>query len=80
MVASKYNICDMENNSLQFNYVQCLNVTPMWKGWFMPPMEYSPNGKDMMAMEYMPKFDSPNGKGMVLWKILFQNGNSHVKR
>ena len=47
----------------------------------MAPMEYSPNGKYVMApMEYIPKFNSPDGKGMILWKIIFGSGNGHVKR
>ena len=33
--------------------------------WNTAPMEYSPNGKDIIApMEYIPKFNSPNEKGM----------------
>ena len=46
----------------------------------MAPMEYSPNGKDIMApKEYIPKFNSPNGKDIVLWRILFRSGDGHVK-
>ena len=38
----------------------------MEKAWFMAPMEYSPNEKDIIApMEYIPKFNSANEKGMV---------------
>ena len=44
----------------------------MEKTWFMAPMEYSPSGKDIMApMNYTLVVNSPNGKGMVLWKIVF---------
>ena len=38
-------------------------------------VEYSPNGKGIMApMEY-----TPNEKGIALWKILFRNGDGHGK-
>ena len=44
----------------------------MEKAWFMAPMEYSPFGRDIMVpMDYTPMVNSPNGKGMVLWKIVF---------
>ena len=44
----------------------------MEKAWFMAPMEYSPFGRDIMApMYYTPMVNSPNGKGMVLWKIVY---------
>ena len=53
----------------------------MEKTWFMAPMEYSPMEKDIMAqMEYTLMVYSPNGKGMVLWKIVFRSGNRHGKR
>ena len=39
----------------------------MEKPWFVAQMEYSPNGKGIMApMEYSLIVYSPNGKGMVL--------------
>ena len=39
----------------------------MEKAWFMAHMEYSPNGKDLMAqMEYILIVYSPNGKAVVL--------------
>ena len=45
----------------------------MEKVWFMAPMEYSPNGKDIMApMDDSPMVYSRNGKAMVLWKIVFE--------
>ena len=76
MVASKYNICDMEKILRNLNYVQCLNIGPIVKAWFMAPMEYSPNREGIMtAMGYIPMIYSPNGKGMVLWKIIFRSGN-----
>ena len=31
-------------------------------------------------MEYSPMVYSPNGKGMVLWKITFGSANRHGKR
>ena len=34
----------------------------------------------LASMEYTPMVYSPNGKGMVLWKILFWSGNGHGKR
>ena len=50
------------------HYVQCLNIAPMEKAWFM-----APNGKGIMAsMEYSLITYSPNGRGMVLWNIVFQ--------
>ena len=40
----------------------------MEKAWFM-----APNGKGIMAsMEYSLITYSPNGRGMVLWNIVFQ--------
>ena len=66
---------------MNLNYVQCLNLIPMEKAWFMAPMEYSPNGKGIMApVEYTPMVCSPNGKVMFLWKIIFRRGNGHGKR
>ena len=44
-------------------------------------MIHGHNEKDIMAlMKYIPKSNSPNGKSMVLWGILFRNGNSHAER
>ena len=60
--------------------VQFLNMTPMKKAWFMAPIEYSSNGKDMVPMKYNLLVYSPNGKGMVLWKVVFGRGNRHGKR
>ena len=37
VVASKYRICDTENNTREFKL--CLNIAPMEKAWFMAPME-----------------------------------------
>ena len=52
----------------------------MGKAWFMVSTEYCPHGKDIVApREYIPKFNSPNGKDMVLWRILSRSGNGHVK-
>ena len=63
------------------NYVQCLNIAPMEKAWFMVPVEYSSNGKDIMApIEIIPKLNNTNGNGKMLWKILYRSGNGHVKR
>ena len=46
------------------SYVQCLNIAPMGKAWFVAPMEYSPNGKDIMTpMEYIsPSLIAPMEK------------------
>ena len=56
------------------------NLSPKEKAWFLARMEYSPNGRDILApMGYTPMVYSPNGKDMVLWKILFQNGNGLSK-
>ena len=39
----------------------------MEKAWFMAPIEYNPNGKDILPpMEYTLMVYIPNGKGMVL--------------
>ena len=63
------------------NHVQCSNLAPVEKAWFMVPMEYSPSGKGIMGlMEYIPMVDSPSGKRYVLWKVLFQSGHGHGKR
>ena len=44
----------------------------MEKAWIMARMEYSPNGKGIMApMEYIPMVYRPNEKSLVLWKIVF---------
>ena len=44
------------------HYVQCLNIAPTEKAWFM-----APNGKGIMAsMEYSLITYSPDGRGMVL--------------
>ena len=49
------------------NYVQCLNIAHIEKAKFMMQMEYSPNGKGIMALrEYSLVVYIPNGKGMVL--------------
>ena len=34
----------------QSNYVQCLNKAPMEKAWFMTPLRYRYNVKDIMAI------------------------------
>ena len=61
--------------------VKTMYIAPTEKAWFMAPMEYSPNGKCIMApMEYTLKVYSPKGKGMLLRRIVFQSGNSHGKR
>ena len=53
----------------------------MEKTWFMAPVEYNPNGKDIMApMEYILMVHSPNGKGIVLRKTVFGRDNCHGKR
>ena len=50
----------------------------MGKTWFMAPMEYNPNGKDIMApMEYVLMVHSPNGKGIALRKTVFGRHNCH---
>ena len=37
--------------------IQYFNIAPMEKEWFMTPMEYSPNGKNIIAtIEYTPWF------------------------
>ena len=47
----------------------------------MVRMENSPNVKGIMAsMKYTTMIYSPNGKSMVLWKILFESDNGHGKR
>ena len=70
MVAFKHSICVYSIILRNLNFVQC--ISPMEKAWFMAPMEYSPFGRDIMApMDYTPMVNSPNGKGMVLWKIVF---------
>ena len=61
VVASKYSLCDMEKKILNLNYVQCLNIAPREKAWFMVPMEYKPNGKGIMApIKYILIIYSPN--------------------
>ena len=54
MIASKYSICNTENNR-NLNYVYCLNLAPMEKALFLAPMEYSPNRKGItMPMKHTP--------------------------
>ena len=63
------------------NYVHGSNKEPMEKTWFMAPVEYNPNGKDITApMEYILMVHSPNGKGIVLRKTVFGRDNCHGKR
>ena len=53
----------------------------MEKAWYLASMEYSPNGKSIIApMKHTPMIYNFNEKGMILWKILFQSGNGHGKR
>ena len=53
----------------------------MEKTWFLASIEYSPNEKGIMSpMKYIPMVYRPNGKGMVLRKIIFRSGNGHDKR
>ena len=81
MIASKYSMCDSENNTWEFKLCSMFKLSPKEKVWFFTPVEYSSNGKGIMApMEYKPMVYSPNGKGMVSWKILFRSGNGHSKR
>ena len=48
VVASKYSICDMENNTQEFKLCLVFKHSPNGKG-----MIYGPNGKEIMApMEY----------------------------
>ena len=49
--------------------------------WFMAPMEYNRQRKDIMTpMENTLMVYSPNGKGVVLWKIPFRSVNRHCER
>ena len=55
VAASKYSICDIENKIRNLHYVQCSNIAPVKKAWFMASMEYtliifSPNGKCMVVV------------------------------
>ena len=45
---------------------------PIEKAWFMVPVEYSSNERDIMALiECTPVVYRRNKKGMVLWKTGF---------
>ena len=80
VIASKYSICDSESNTCEFKLCSMFKLSSNRKGMIFTPIEYSPNEKGIMApMEYKPMFYSPNGKSMVSWKILFRNGNGHIK-
>ena len=58
-----------------------LKLSSSGKGIILAQMEYSPNGKSIMApMEHTPMVYSLNEKGMVLWKILSRSGDGHGKR
>ena len=39
VIASKYNIAIWKTRLRTFQYVQCLNIAPMEKAWFMAPMD-----------------------------------------
>ena len=57
------------------------NTIPMEKAWFMVPIEYNHNGKNIMVpMKYILIIYSLDWKGMVLWKIVFEIGNLHGER
>ena len=48
-----------------------LDERPMERTWFMAPTEYNPNGKGItVPKEYVLMVHSPNGKGMVLQRLL----------
>ena len=67
--------------SRNLNYARCLNIAPLEMTWFMVPVEYIPNGKGIIIpIEYTLMVYSPNGKVMVLWKIVFQSGNGLGKK
>ena len=68
MVASKWSLCGTENNTWENNnYVQCLNIAPMGKAWYMALREYNPNGKGkVVPMEFTLMVYSSYEKGMVL--------------
>ena len=52
---------------MTFNHVQCLNIAPMKKAWFIDRMEYSLNEKGIVApMEYTSMVYSLKVKDMVL--------------
>ena len=62
MVASKYSICDMENETLEFTLCSTFKHIPDGES-----MVYGPNGKGIMAsLEYTLIIYNPNGKGMAL--------------
>ena len=66
MIASKHSIYNTKNNSI-LNYIYFLNLALMEKAWFLAPMKYSLNEKNIMEpKEYTPMLYSPKGKGMVL--------------
>ena len=39
VIASKYSICDTEKKTWNLHYVQCLNIAPTKKAWFMAPVD-----------------------------------------
>ena len=76
VVASKYSIYDMENETEEFTLCSMFKHISSGKG-----MVYGPNGKGIIAsLEYTLIIYSPNGKGMALWNIVFPSGNRHGKR
>ena len=63
VVAPKYSICYMENNSKEFKLCSMFKHSPNGKGKVYGPMEYSPNENDIMApVEYNLMVYSPSGK------------------
>ena len=62
VVASKYSIYDMENETEEFTLCSMFKHISSGKG-----MVYGPNGKGIIAsLEYTLIIYSPNGKGMAL--------------
>ena len=67
MSASKYSRCNMEENTKEFKLCSIFKHSLNGKDKVYGPMEYSPNGKGIMAqVDYILIVYSPNGKGMVL--------------
>ena len=80
MIASKYSIVMPKTILRNLNYVQCLNLAPMEKEWFLTSMEYSHNGKGTVAaMEHTPMIYSPVKKAWFYKKIFFEVVMAMVK-
>ena len=70
MFTSKYSICNMENNTLEFKLYPVFKHSPNKKGKVYDPYGIQPQGKQgnsiIASMEYTLMVYRPTGKDMIL--------------